>query len=472
MTTTCPTCGKPVDSLRARSVGVRDGKVVAYCSTDCARAAESRPVQVPPQPPAQDAPAAPPAKASRAAAASTPRPAAAATTPATTRATTPARPPVAASGVAPASASSAQTIAPTPPRPGELDDARDARRAEAAAVHDHGAVTSAAARPKHTPLVLVFVVLLGGSGAFLAYRFLFAHRDVAASTAGSSKAHDVVAATPAAPPPTIDAPPALSPAESVAKAREVLAHILETGTPRVQRVAATALARTGDPKAIAVLAAALDSESSDAARLDLAYALARGGERRGVDVLVAGLRASRRDVRAQAGRLLAQLGDERATRSLASFLQVSQLRLGAAEQLAQLRDKRALAVLDEVRGDAESTADDRARATIALGVAGRTDVMPELVKLLEDARFNAFAAAALAQLGDPAARRVLVEQLAIPSLRVDAARSLRRLDPSFDPAPHLPALLDALGSLKDTEQVQAAEAILLLAGELGWSERP
>ena len=44
--TTCPTCGKVVDPLRARSVGVRDGKVVAYCSAPCAAAAESRPVSV------------------------------------------------------------------------------------------------------------------------------------------------------------------------------------------------------------------------------------------------------------------------------------------------------------------------------------------------------------------------------------------------------------------------------------------
>src|SRR5687767_8430335 len=36
MTTTCPACHKAVDSLRSRFVGVRDGKVVAYCSAICA----------------------------------------------------------------------------------------------------------------------------------------------------------------------------------------------------------------------------------------------------------------------------------------------------------------------------------------------------------------------------------------------------------------------------------------------------
>lgn len=34
--TPCPICQKPVDPLRARAVGVRDGKVVAYCSAGCA----------------------------------------------------------------------------------------------------------------------------------------------------------------------------------------------------------------------------------------------------------------------------------------------------------------------------------------------------------------------------------------------------------------------------------------------------
>ena len=44
MTTPCPTCGKPVDPLRAPAVGVRDGKVISYCSRECAAAAESRPI--------------------------------------------------------------------------------------------------------------------------------------------------------------------------------------------------------------------------------------------------------------------------------------------------------------------------------------------------------------------------------------------------------------------------------------------
>jgi hypothetical protein len=43
----CPACGRPVDPLRARAVGVRDGKVVGYCSAECARSMESKPTAIP-----------------------------------------------------------------------------------------------------------------------------------------------------------------------------------------------------------------------------------------------------------------------------------------------------------------------------------------------------------------------------------------------------------------------------------------
>nr|HEX4312449.1 hypothetical protein [Kofleriaceae bacterium] len=39
----CPECGRAVDPLRARAVGVRAGKVVAYCSADCKAKAEGGP---------------------------------------------------------------------------------------------------------------------------------------------------------------------------------------------------------------------------------------------------------------------------------------------------------------------------------------------------------------------------------------------------------------------------------------------
>lgn len=39
----CPECGRAVDPLRARAVGVKGGKVVAYCSADCKAKAEGGP---------------------------------------------------------------------------------------------------------------------------------------------------------------------------------------------------------------------------------------------------------------------------------------------------------------------------------------------------------------------------------------------------------------------------------------------
>jgi len=95
-------------------------------------------------------------------------------------------------------------------------------------------------------------------------------------------------------------------------------------------------------------------------------------------------------------------------------------------------------------------------------------MIPELEKLLPDA----FAAAALADLHDQnkQVRALLEQQLARPTRRADAARSLRRLDPGLDPRPLLAPLLATLASAKDTEQVEAAEAILLLAGPTTWAE--
>src|SRR5687767_13206812 len=46
--TSCPTCGKPVDPLRAPAVKVNAGKVVPFCSKECAAAAESQPVRLQP----------------------------------------------------------------------------------------------------------------------------------------------------------------------------------------------------------------------------------------------------------------------------------------------------------------------------------------------------------------------------------------------------------------------------------------
>jgi hypothetical protein len=153
---------------------------------------------------------------------------------------------------------------------------------------------------------------------------------------------------------------------------------------------------------------------------------------------------------------------------LVEYLDVVQLRLGAAEQLAPLAEPRALKALEATRADAKASPDDRARATVALAGAGHQELAPAVRELLASGRENSYAAAALARLHDAAARPVLVEQLAVPSLRVGAARALRILDPAIDGA-LLPPLAAALASAKDTERAQVAETLLLLAGPPAWA---
>jgi HEAT repeat protein len=312
-------------------------------------------------------------------------------------------------------------------------------------------------------LTIGAALVVAAAGAFLAWRYILAAHGSTPSAPPPAAAAAVPApsAAPVAPPDA--AAPAITPAAAVERAKQLLRAQLAASTPRVQEVAAEALARTGDPDALAALATALGKEQSDIAKLDLAYALARGGDKRGTDALVAQLASSRRDVKLEAAQRLAWLGDKRAIDTLANYLDVSQLKLGAAERLAILAEPRALKVLDAERADATVTADDKARAAIALGVAGRTDVAPILHDLLEDTRFNPFAAAALASLHDASARPVLVGQLDIPSLR--------QLEPDLPAAPFLPKLLASLDGSKDTDQVQAAEAILLVAGPAAWSAR-
>jgi HEAT repeat protein len=452
--TSCPTCGKPVDPLRAPAVRVSAGRVVPYCSKDCAQAVDVKPVET--------APAAQPAQAAGPAKTKTP-----------------------AAGVPKdrAAIDSGPVIEVVhEPASGVVTSAADARagraRSNPRAVTD-GAIQIADTghlddfiaydEPKRgrglLVLSLLLLVVAGGAAAayYLGYLDRFLHHDQAVA---SPKQVELPRLEPIA----SDAAAPVTPEAAVESAKQVLRAQMKSNSPRVQRVAALALARTGDREALDQLAKALATETSGNARRDIAYALARAGDSRGSDALLADVATREREARHDAGRRLALLGDRRAVRALEGSLAYAQFRLGVAEQLAHLAEPRALKVLDEVRAAADAIPDEKARATIALGHAGRTDVVPALRELLADDRNNAFAAIALAELHDEAARPVLVKQLAIPSLRVQAARALRRLAPDADVRALLAPLVAELDSNKDTEQVQVAEAILLLAGPPAWSE--
>ncbi len=450
--TNCPNCGKPVDALRAPAVVVRDGKVVPFCSKECAAAMETKPTKLVPTKVVRL-----PSNADRPV-----TPASGVVTPAANLDSGPVIEIIRDAASAPV-----ETAAEPPSRPSRMGK----KRADSVQVAETGTIDDYVTHdsPGRGGRIALAVLLLALAGVGVAYAMgafdgvLGKERSAAPPVRSDAAAAAVVIADAAPPPVTKE--------QALARAQDVLRTQMKSDSPRVQRVAASALARTGDKDALDLLAAALGKETGDLAKLDLAYALARAGDKRGTDALLAAAHGSKRDPKLEAGRRLALLGDKRAVNAIASYLDVSQLRLGTAEQLAYLAEPRALKILDAVRADPSAVPDEKARATIALGHAARTDVQPQLRELLADDRNNAFAAAALAGLKDEAARPVLVKQLAIPSLRVQAARALRQLAPDADVAPLLPPLVDALDSNKDTEQVQIAEAIVLLAGPSAWSER-
>lgn len=452
--TSCPNCGKPVDSLRAPAVGVRDGKVVPFCSKECAIEMESKPTKLVPTKVVR-LPTGPTADSL-----------------AVSRGIRPVTP---ASGVvAPvANLDSGPVIEIIrEPESGPVEKSKGTRgrnRSDSVQVAETGMIDDyvthdSGGKGLKIAIVLVVLVAAAGAGAYFLGAFDGMLGKQPATAVPSDAAPRVEVIPDAAPPP-------VTAEQALARAQELLRKQMKSDSPRVQRVAASALARTGDKAAIELLATALSKENGDLARLDLAYALARAADKRGLEALMATAKAAKRDPKLEAGRRLALLGDKRAIDVLANYLDVGQLRLGIAEQLAFLAEPRALKVLDEVRLDPQAVPDEKARATIALGHAARADILPNLRELLADDRNNAFAAVALAGLKDESARPVLVKQLTIPSLRVQAARALRRLAPETDVSPLLPPLLLLLDSNKDTEQVQIAEAILLLAGPPAWSER-
>jgi HEAT repeat protein len=597
MTTNCPACNKTVDSLRSRFVGVQDGKIVAYCSAECAsRAKPSEPA--PPAPPAMVVAVASPAAGVRG---RIPTPPAGVPARVQTPATGvplgplgPPRPMTPAPGVPidPTRLSGVLDSGPVieilhEPASGVVTSARDERTEPSAKLpgeipiaelsstgRDSSGAVRAAGEPGSVPVALpeagghaasdprtaaerrravrsppergagdpqdsqdsqdsgddldtvpprksrvplvILLLLLLGAGGYLTYQY-FLKGNLAAATkvmpAPAARASPLEGTggsrEPATPrgasgnpqdqaivephPPArraAAAPPVFDVNSAVEQARATLHGDLTATSPRVQRIAAEALARTQDPAARDVLAAQLglpaaearqlhagatatpqvrERETSDIAKLDVAYSLARGGDPRGAQALAAALRSQRAEVRDEAARLLALLGDARAIPHLTDLLAVSQRRLGAAEHLAHLAEPHAIKVLEQLRGDAKTSADDRARATIALGIARHADVASALRDMLGDPHENAFAAAALAELKDAAARPVLEQQLDSPALRVRAARALRRLDPALDPKPVLARLVEVLKTGRDIDQVQAAEAILLLAGPASWS---
>jgi HEAT repeat protein len=562
--TTCPTCGKTVDPLRARSVGVRDGKVVAFCSAECARAAESKPVELPrpelavdkrtpatsetavddkKRPKSEPAPddkkrlKSEPAPDANKRLKSAPAPDDKMRTPALDdkkpddkkpddkkpELSAKAEPesksakaePESKSAKAERASKSAKAESerkrtpgqglPAPvksepesgpvieilhePASGVVTSAPDRRLAkeESKSTRKTGSEprgpfatgslilesddpdfeVEAAEQPRsRAPLVFLLLLLVAAGGGVAYYKFVYLAHNQQPAKAAQTPAPP----PPPPPPPAIDATvPNAAPGEAAERANAVLRDQLRSSSPRVQRVAASALARIADPEAIAWLAAALAKETERAPKMDLAYALGRSGDKRGNDVL-AQMLVSDASARLDIAKRLAQLHDDRAVQPLLNSLDVPQLRLSVAEYLVPFAEPHALKALAEIVADPKAP-DRQRRATIALGLAGKAEVAPALREALANEDFATQAARALAELHDPAARPVLVAHLDRPTLRVEAARALRRLEPNLDPTPLLPKLVAALASDKDLERVAVAEAILVLTGPAAIAER-
>ncbi|MBP6841298.1 MAG: hypothetical protein KA190_28625 [Kofleriaceae bacterium] len=451
----CPVCARAVDPLRAPAVRVEGGRVIAYCSSACADKAA--------------APAAPAGGGH------------------TTRGAAPAPSTSAAPRVAGAVRASTGPVvagapaAPSRPDPSggtvvtiEVDDDSgpatvgsqraitgtidaDTRASSA----DAGGTTTGSGRGRGRLIAL-------GAGTIVAGGLAVAVVSAMAPSRPARTAATDAVADPAVLP--VDAPPPLTAEVLATRARAVLSETMATAPPRVRRIAAAALARTGDAGARDVLFALLTDETSDINRIGIGYALARAGDARGSELLRGYLTSPRRDVRADAAGALLAVGDDAGRKVMTSFLALSSHRLSAAAALARRQDPDALAALDALRADASASAEDKVRATIALARGGRAEVAAELAGTLGDDRHNAAAAIALAGLRDGAARPVLLRQLTLPSLRVGAAVALRRLEATFDVAPLLSQLDEALTTGKDVDRVDVAEAILILTGPAAWAE--
>jgi PBS lyase HEAT-like repeat len=507
--TSCPVCSKPVDPIRSRYVAVRDGKIVPYCSPECRDAQSS--IIVSATPTKQPAELAPRAKTPAVGIPlNTPRavadldsgpvieiihdPASGVVTSAKDERTTqptgkipkeeleiesakPRTDGSKGSGGKDSAMLSGEVVetrrARTRPSGKQLTrERRDSTEAKAGwdwlddepAENTRPGTFTESERRTRWPLVVLLVVAVGGAGAFGAWKYLANKPKLAAEQPGAASGAMVDAGV------VEDAPP-LTKESAVRAARKVLLDAVTTGTERMQRFAAPALGRTGDPAAVAALQKAVKQERVPSTRFKLAYALARAGDKAGREALVAGLALPDRSDKLDAATHLARLGDPRAKPLLQSLLGIAQHGLQAAAALARFQDPEAAKLLARVREDKETSPDEKATATIALYRAGQTKLVDEVKELFQNKSWQTPAAYALAEVAkDPSVKAELVEQATHGvGVKVRAALALRRLV-GEDTDALLPDLVVALSSQKDQEQIYAAEAILILAGEPQWAE--
>jgi HEAT repeat protein len=458
-TQTCPACGNQLDPMHAPVARIRGGKVVSFCSPDCAAAApgerlERRPRAAIPALPRQG-PDALAAALAPIASEPVPRPA---------RRSTPPPVPVAQ---------------PMPARQVRRSNRMDASR-EYLDVESDDAPRPAPRRGRGLVLTVCALVLAAGVALLVSEVMPLAGvgdtglgeaespvRDDRADEAASAAARraPMTASARAAGPVT---PAAASDGTSrVAAAQAELRALMESGSPRVRRLAAQALARGKEPAALDQLRRMAREEPSQLGRIQIAYALARAGDGAAREALRIQLGSERRDVRLDAARSLVQLGDDTGRKTLRAMLSVEQHRVGAAGLLARLGDDEGFKALRAEAAEKRATPEARMRVQVALGRAGDESVKGALHKILSDRRYNVGAADALAALGDDAAAPALTAQLRLSSMRVQAALWLRRLKKDVDQEP----LVVAMENGDEMSRVSAAEALLILSGPPALAER-
>ena len=528
MNSACPTCGKAVDPLRAPSVKVIGGRITAFCSPECAGRAATEPsmpirlgnpvsqaVPVLPEKPKEPDTiekrskqgakleksstivVSPELEASAKAderdgdgevAAEIREPASLATKA------------IAASAAARAALAAAddarridddKTPAPMAARPARRGSSKDSVEEPLLPPYDHSYDAVDESGDAHEPhalpaprsvqrerdrgrrgrrgrILAASVALIAGGGAVAVLSTVVSPSHP--SRVDAASIHEQAPAPPAPPPkPAHD-----DPATVYAGARNVLTDLFASPSDRVRRVAAIALTRVGDQAALDYLAKQLETESSAILRMQDAFAMARAGDKRGKDALIAGLQSPRRDVRSEAATGLLRLGDKAGVSFMTDLMQLDQNKLSAAGALAQMGDPKALAALRAIVGNAKAPREQHMRALIALALAGQADVAAELRTHLDkpDDDQRVAVARALATVGDTesaaAAAAVLTPELDVESLRVDAAIALRRLyshpGSHLDPGVWADHLAPALTSGRDTDQLSAAEAALILLG--------
>ena len=133
------------------------------------------------------------------------------------------------------------------------------------------------------------LVLAGAAAAAVA---------IASTRSGLPPATAAVAIVPApvvTPPPPPPGPAKADPQQLFTEAKATLTAALSDPSPRIRLLAAMALSRTGDVRALAELGNALEKDPSEIRRVQVAAALARAGDERGPTYLAAQLRSTRRE---------------------------------------------------------------------------------------------------------------------------------------------------------------------------------